>query len=211
MERRAPHFAGKQAASRLKSIDDIVKSNTGTVRDLDKRAKEIGVIVGTTKGIADQTNLLALNAAIEAARAGEAGRGFAVVADEIRKLAEGTKKAATQIEGMVNTITESTTGVVEGMTTGTTQVTESIDIVNQALAILDQIGTGAQEITTKAQDISKATSEQAAAAQAVAKTTEEIATTSEQAAVGAEQMSTSIQQQTQSMQQMATSAQNLSS
>jgi methyl-accepting chemotaxis protein len=203
--------AGKQAATRLQSIDDIVKSNTSTVRDLDKRAKEIGVIVGTTKDIADQTNLLALNAAIEAARAGEAGRGFAVVADEIRKLAEGTKKAAVQIEGMVNTIVESTAQVVGGMTTGTQQVTESIDIVNQALGILDQIGSGAEEITIKAQEISSATSEQAAGAQTVAKTTEEIAATSEQAAVGADQMSTTIQQQTAAMQQMTSSAENLSS
>ena len=202
--------AGKQAATRLSSIDDIVKANTGTVKDLDKRAKEIGVIVGTTKDIADQTNLLALNAAIEAARAGEAGRGFAVVADEIRKLAEGTKKAAVQIEGMVNSIVESTAQVVGGMTTGTQQVTESIDIVNQALGILDQIGSGTQEITAKAQEISTATSEQAKGAQAVAKTTEEIATTSEQAAIGAEQMSSSIQLQTTAMQQMTSSAQNLS-
>ncbi len=202
--------AGKQAATRLSSIDDIVKANTGTVKDLDKRAKEIGVIVGTTKDIADQTNLLALNAAIEAARAGEAGRGFAVVADEIRKLAEGTKKAAVQIEGMVNSIVESTAQVVGGMTTGTQQVTESIDIVNQALGILDQIGSGTQEITAKAQEISTATSEQAKGAQAVAQTTEEIATTSEQAAIGAEQMSSSIQQQTAGMQQMTSSAQNLS-
>jgi methyl-accepting chemotaxis protein len=201
---------GKQAATRLKSIDDIVKSNTDTVKDLDKRAKEIGVIVGTTKDIADQTNLLALNAAIEAARAGEAGRGFAVVADEIRKLAEGTKKAAVQIEGMVNAILESTTQVVEGMTTGTQQVTESIDIVNEALGILGQISAGTQEITVKAQEISTATSEQAKGALAVAKTTEEIAATSEQAAVGAEQMSSSIQLQTAGMQQMTTSAQNLS-
>lgn len=203
--------AGKQAATRLQSIDDIVKANTDTVKDLDKRAKEIGVIVGTTKDIADQTNLLALNAAIEAARAGEAGRGFAVVADEIRKLAEGTKKAAVQIEGMVNTIVESTAQVVGGMTTGTQQVTESIDIVNQALGILDQIGSGAEEITVKAQEISAATSEQAAGAQTVAKTTEEIADTSEQAAIGADQMSTTIQQQTAAMQQMTSSAQNLSS
>jgi len=202
--------AGKQAAGRLQTIDEIVKGNTSTVKDLDKRTKEIAVIVGTTKDIADQTNLLALNAAIEAAHAGEAGRGFAVVADEIRKLAEGTKKAAVQIEDMVNTIGEATTDVVKGMTTGTEQVTESIDIVNQALGILDQIGAGAQEITAKAQEISSATSEQATGAQTVAKTIEEIATTSEQAAVGAGQMSTSVQQQTAAMQQMASSAQGLS-
>ncbi|HXT02266.1 MAG TPA: methyl-accepting chemotaxis protein, partial [Elusimicrobiota bacterium] len=202
--------SGKQAAARLKAIDEIVKGNTETVRGLDKRAKEIAAIVGTTKDIADQTNLLALNAAIEAARAGEAGRGFAVVADEIRKLAEGTKRAATEIEGMVNLIAESTSGVVRGMITGTQQVTESIEIINQALGTLDLIGTGAQEITTKAKDISAGTADQAAAAQQVSKTTEEIAGTSEQAAIGAEQMSTSIQRQTAAMEQMSASAQNLS-
>lgn len=203
--------AGTQAAERLRSIDDIVKGNTSTVVDLDKRAKEIGVIVGTTKDIADQTNLLALNAAIEAAHAGEAGRGFAVVADEIRKLAEGTKKATLQIEEMVATIGEATADVVSGMTTGSEQVTESIGIVNQALTILEQIGTGTQEISAKVQEISSATSQQASGSQQVASTIEEIAATSDQAAVGSAQMSTSIQQQTAAMQQMAASAQNLSS
>ena len=202
--------AGKQASDRLRSIDEIVKENSTTVQDLDKRTKEIAVIVGTTKEIADQTNLLALNAAIEAAHAGEAGRGFAVVADEIRKLAEGTKQAATQIETMVSTIGKATTEVVNNMTTGTQQISESIDIVNQALTTLDLIGTGAQEITVKAQSISTATAEQAGAAQVIAKTIEEIAATSDQTAVGAGQMSTSIQQQTASMQQMASSSQNLS-
>jgi len=202
--------SGKQAANRLQNIDEIVKGNTVTIKELDKRTKEIAVIVGTTRDIADQTNLLALNAAIEAARAGEAGRGFAVVADEIRKLAEGTKQAAVQIEGMVNVIGESTTEVVDSMTTGSEQVSEGANIVNEALSMLEQIGVGTQEITAKAQEISSATDEQAAGAQGVAKTVEEIAATSEQAAVGAGQMATSIQQQTAAMQQMSTSAQNLS-
>lgn len=82
-----------------------------------KAVEQINMLAETILQITEQTNMLALNAAIEAARAGEAGKGFAVVADEIRKLAENSSRAVSEIQKAVKTVIESVDNLTDNSNT----------------------------------------------------------------------------------------------
>lgn len=72
-----------------------------SVQAVKDHSESIANVVTIIQQMAEQTKLLALNAAIEAARAGESGKGFAVVANEVKKLAEQSSLAASEIKNTI--------------------------------------------------------------------------------------------------------------
>ncbi len=132
---------------------DQVASIGERILALSEQAQTVGQIITTVNELAEQSNLLALNAAIEAARAGEHGRGFAVVAQEIRVLAEQSKRATTQVRGILGDIQKLTTAAVLATEQGNKAVGSAVDLVRDAGTRIDQLAVTIATTALTAQQI----------------------------------------------------------
>lgn len=175
----------------MNAISQQVNDSVVAVGELSKRSEQIGEIIEVINDIADQTNLLALNAAIEAARAGEHGRGFAVVADEVRKLAERTTNATEEVADSIRSIQTETKQAITRMESSQDQVTNGVNLAEEAGIALEQIVCGSNEIVPMIQGIAAAAEEQSAAANEIAISIEQIDAVTNESAQGVTQIAES--------------------
>ena len=174
-----------------KATTDVTQVVIKDIEALVEQSHNIGNFVGIINEIASQTNLLSLNASIEAARAGEAGRGFAVVADEIRKLADQSIQAASQIQGIVTEIQNKTQGTVVSAKQAENIVESQTESLNKTIRVfedinkhvgslvtnLDNISIGIKGIETAKEDSMDAIRNISAVAQQTAAASEEVSAT----------------------------------
>ena len=198
--------AAEQASATMEQMSANIRQNADNAQQTEKIAvkvagdaaqggqavdetvmamRDIAAKTSVIEEIARQTNLLALNAAIEAARAGQHGRGFAVVATEVRKLAERSQKAASEIRDL----SSSSVHVAERAGTMLRQIVPDIQ---KTAELVQEISAASMEQRTGVEQVNRAISQLDQVIQQQAAGSEEMASTAEELSAQATQLASSI-------------------
>lgn len=167
----------------LLGAESIKRGSEATIKSAESM-KQIADKVKIIGDIAFQTNILALNAAVEAARAGEHGRGFAVVASEVRKLAERSRVAADEIDGLTKN------GVREAEDAGklladiVPEIEKTAKLVQEIAAASIEQNSGAEQINNAIQQLNVVVQQNAASSEELASSSEEMSSQAEQLTEG---------------------------
>ena len=197
------------AVTGMQSIQTNVSHIAEIIEGLGENSKQIGEIVDTIAGIAEQTNLLALNAAIEAARAGEHGRGFAVVADEVRKLAEQSQEAASEISERIGRIQSSTQEAVDAMHQGLSEVMDGTKTVQGAGTSFEGIASMVGKVAEASRAMQSSVERLTQSIGRIDAAVEEINTKSRSVADEAQTVSAATEEETASMHEIADASRKL--
>lgn len=179
------------------------------VKSLNGKISEITQVMETIETIAEQTNLLALNASIEAARAGEYGRGFSVVADEIRKLAEQSKNATHEVQGVVSAIVTETTKTVETVE-GTMKTANKLNddvVLTQSKFV--QMSDSVKQITKSIMAVEKEMDVMTSYKKLMSEGIESASSVSEQTAASVQEIASSIDEQIKAIADVAIASEKL--
>jgi methyl-accepting chemotaxis protein len=193
--------AAEEASASMEQMAANIKQNADNAAQTEKMARQsakdaetsgiavnravdamrtISEKIGIVQEIARQTDLLALNAAVEAARAGEHGKGFAVVASEVRKLAERSQVAATEINAVSSDTVKAAAEAGDMLVKLVPDIRRTAELVSEISAACREQDIGAEQINHAIQQLDTVTQQNASASEQISATSEELAAQAEE-------------------------------
>lgn len=189
---RAGGVAVDQASRKMGEIVDVVERSARTVEQLQESGRATARMLQVIQSVADETRMLAVNTAIEAVRAGQHGKGFSVVAGEVRKLAERTHEAASQVRELLVKNEADTAAAAELMRRGTSKVNEGMGLSSAAGEALARLLSGVKELGERVETMAEQNARQSASGESIAGRIHALSVRSAESVTGVERIARSV-------------------
>ncbi len=149
-------IGGETINEHLTASDSVKKANEETIefiKTLNSDIKTIWDVVTIINSIADQIKIIAFNAELEASSAEEAGKNFEIVASEIRRLADKTVSATSEIHSKISLIEKAGKALLNASKTATSLIEKGWRLSNDAGTVFDDIKKASKDMISSSKSI----------------------------------------------------------